>query len=112
MQYEPNMLNTILGAVAGALSAGGVAAIADRIRLGTRLTVLEALLAERTRTVKELDEKTDDHADRLKAVEFIIPELRRLIDSLHDVPGMLFTLKAMMEGDRERIRDLEDQNKD
>lgn len=93
--------------IIGLLGTILIGTVVDRIRLGIRVTVLEALFTERSASVAALDVRSDDHASRLTAVEQVIPELRRLIEAMRDVPALLSALKAMMADDRERLRDVE-----
>lgn len=98
---------TIVATILGILGSGAIVAIADRIRMGLRVAVLEALFSEKVKLVTILDSKTDEHSRQIVTIETVIPELRKLIDALKDVPGLLFTMKAMMDSDRERIKDME-----
>jgi len=101
------MFDQIMATLIGVLGTALLGAIAYCIRLGTRISIQEALFVEKSKNVTDLDVQSNLHSNRITAIESVVPELRSLIQSLKDVPGLLSALKGMMENDRERLRDLE-----
>lgn len=99
--------SNIIAASVGVLGTAVLGMVGYCIRLGTRMSVQEALFREKSNSVNELGEKTDEHATRITAIESIVPELRHLTDSLRDVPAVLVALKEMILSDRARTRDIE-----
>lgn len=99
--------NTIVAAIIGVCGTAAIATTADRIRLGTRVSLLEKQNEEKTEMLKNLTEDQKGQDKRLTNVEAVIAEIRSFVRSMEDVPKILTRLDTLIEVDRRSIRDLE-----
>jgi len=97
----------VIATLIGLLGTICIGLVVDRVNLGLRVSVMEALFNEKSKSVGELGLKSDQQANRITAVEAVIPEIKTLVNALASVPVVLARLETLMENNQERIRDME-----
>src|ERR1700690_3099745 len=88
INISPPVLATLIG-IAGTIV---ISTVVDRIRLGTRVSLLESHRVEHNKTLDELEKVKDPTTERVASIEAVVPELRHLIDAMRDVPTILSRL--------------------